>query len=259
MPTINPTLPNDGETIDASDVNGPFAAIIGLINGNLNAISLGNIADGLITPQKLTVDLQAAWQAPTSSFAYLAANQITVSAADALNIGVGTKLKFTQTTLKYFYVIAISGTTVTITGGSDYTLANAAITTPFISNAFVAAGFPKTFAWTPTVIGWSSTTVAQYRFRLQAGRVTLYIYVTGVSNSGSTSITLPIPPDVGLTFYEGVPGLVIDNGSPTGPGRYSVDNSSGAATVVGFFTNFAGSNFIASGTKSIRAVVIYEA
>lgn len=36
MPTISPTLPNDGETIDAQDVNGPFNAILGALNGNLD-------------------------------------------------------------------------------------------------------------------------------------------------------------------------------------------------------------------------------
>lgn len=36
MPTISPTLPNDGETIDAQDVNGPFNAILGVLNGNID-------------------------------------------------------------------------------------------------------------------------------------------------------------------------------------------------------------------------------
>lgn len=36
MPTISPILPNDGESIDASDVNNPFNTIIGLLNGNLD-------------------------------------------------------------------------------------------------------------------------------------------------------------------------------------------------------------------------------
>lgn len=36
MPIISPTLPNDGETIDAQDVNGPFNAILGVLNGNID-------------------------------------------------------------------------------------------------------------------------------------------------------------------------------------------------------------------------------
>lgn len=36
MPIISPTLPNDGETIDAQDVNGPFNAILSVLNGNID-------------------------------------------------------------------------------------------------------------------------------------------------------------------------------------------------------------------------------
>lgn len=41
MPIINPTLPNDGETIDASDLNIPINAILAVING---AIDANNVA-----------------------------------------------------------------------------------------------------------------------------------------------------------------------------------------------------------------------
>lgn len=40
MPTISPTLPNDGETIDAQDVNGPFNAILGVLNGNIDGTNI---------------------------------------------------------------------------------------------------------------------------------------------------------------------------------------------------------------------------
>jgi hypothetical protein len=57
----------------------------------------------------------------------------------------GMRIKLTQTTVKYFIVTAVafsSGTTtITVYGGTDYTLANAAITSPFYSTAKVPAGF----------------------------------------------------------------------------------------------------------------------
>ena len=43
MPTISPPLPNDGESIDASDVNVPFNQIVSLLNGQLD---LQNIKPG---------------------------------------------------------------------------------------------------------------------------------------------------------------------------------------------------------------------
>lgn len=49
MSTIATTLPNDGETIDASDVNTPLTAILNEVNGNLDA---DNILDGSLTYAK---------------------------------------------------------------------------------------------------------------------------------------------------------------------------------------------------------------
>jgi hypothetical protein len=40
----------------------------------------------------------------------------------------GDKIKLTQTTVKYFYIVGVANTLLTVTGGSDYTVANAAIT-----------------------------------------------------------------------------------------------------------------------------------
>jgi microcystin-dependent protein len=50
MPIITPTLPNDGETIDASDVNNPFNAILGVLNGGIDA---NNLAPGAVTLAQL--------------------------------------------------------------------------------------------------------------------------------------------------------------------------------------------------------------
>lgn len=55
MPIINPTLPNDGETIDASDVNNPFNAILAVLNGGIDS---NNLADGGVTLSKLGSALQ---------------------------------------------------------------------------------------------------------------------------------------------------------------------------------------------------------
>ncbi len=57
-------------------------------------------------------------------------------------IGVGYRIKLTQTTAKYFIVTAITSSTITVYGGTDYTLANAAITSPYYSPAKAPYGFP---------------------------------------------------------------------------------------------------------------------
>lgn len=59
MPTLSLTLPNDGETIDATDVNIPFTQIASLLNGNLGddniaAVSGTKLTNASVTPAKLT-------------------------------------------------------------------------------------------------------------------------------------------------------------------------------------------------------------
>lgn len=55
MPTINPTLPDDGEDIDAADVNTPFQAILSVLNGNIDE---DNIKNGAVLLNKLATAVQ---------------------------------------------------------------------------------------------------------------------------------------------------------------------------------------------------------
>lgn len=58
----------------------------------------------------------------------------------------GMRIKLTQTTVKYFIITAVSygapNTTVTVYGGTDYTLANAAISANYYSMSKAPFGFP---------------------------------------------------------------------------------------------------------------------
>lgn len=69
-------------------------------------------------------------------------------ASDATGyIGVGMRIKLTQTTDKFFIVTAVGAysggkTIITVYGGTDYTLANASITSPYYSNIKAPFGFP---------------------------------------------------------------------------------------------------------------------
>lgn len=61
MGVISLTLPSDGDTIDAADVNTPFNTIQTLVNGNLdasnlasNAVTTVKITDANVTPAKWT-------------------------------------------------------------------------------------------------------------------------------------------------------------------------------------------------------------
>jgi hypothetical protein len=96
----------------------------------------------------------------------------------------GMKIKLTQTTAKYFIITKVAygapNTTVTIYGGTDYDLANAAITSPYYSMVKIPAGFPISPAkWTITVTDSSD--------RSQASPVAGTWY-----NLGSLQISIPV-------------------------------------------------------------------
>jgi hypothetical protein len=105
----------------------------------------------------------------------------------------GDKIKLTQTTAKYFYIIAISysspNTTVTVTGGSDYTVANAAITLPYFSKIENPQGFPEFFAVTAPTFSSTGTgftnqpTLYWKKFKI-SGKM-CYVYIGGRANAAS--------------------------------------------------------------------------
>lgn len=57
-------------------------------------------------------------------------------------ISLGMRIRLVQTTTKYFIVVAISATTITLYGGTDYDLANAAISSVYYASDKAPYGFP---------------------------------------------------------------------------------------------------------------------
>lgn len=104
-------------------------------------------------------NLLGGWSLDGDTWVYASATSFKIVGKDVrTRFPVGTKLRLTNTTVKYFYAISAtlsgSDTLVTVTGGSDYSLANAAITLPSYSYAETPQGFPQVFNYTPT---WTST------------------------------------------------------------------------------------------------------
>jgi len=119
----------------------------------------------------------AAADAPTYTF--------TISGVDrTLRYTPGTRLKLTHSAaVKYFIVTAVSfstDTTVTVYGGTDYTLAAGAITLPSFSHERAPAGFPDD----PTK--WRQT-FTDVTLRSQGAPVSGTFY-----NIGSLSLVVPI-------------------------------------------------------------------
>lgn len=139
------------------------------------------------------------WIGAVGTWTYASATTITVPSGAATYYAVGDKIKLTQTTVKYFYVVTIADTLLTITGGTDFTLANAAITLPYFSHAASPVGFPNRFAYSPT-IGFTAgaapttpTTVAYFALNGRVCAVSTYTTYTGAGTTvTAATITLPI-------------------------------------------------------------------
>jgi len=110
----------------------------------------------------------------------------TISGDKTSKYSVGMKIKLTQTTVKYFIITAISysspNTTVTVYGGTDYTLANATITNPYYSTMKAPQGFPM------NPDKWSVVTIDSTARRKNSPAPGTWYY----SDIGSINISIPI-------------------------------------------------------------------
>jgi hypothetical protein len=89
----------------------------------------------------------------------------------------------------------VTSTTVTFTGGSDYTMANATITDNYYSYIENPEGYPGLFNWAAAPTGYSVVPSSPvYRFLVRGHMVVLHMNEpnSGTSNSSDKDYTLPI-------------------------------------------------------------------
>lgn len=186
----NPTLATSGAT--AATYGGASDMLTVTVDAKGRVTSIANaVADGWID------DSSETWTYASGSGGGVAT--FTVSGDVRTKYTVGTRIKLTQTTVKYFVVtvaptFAASTTTVTILGGTDYTLANAAISANYHSYDANPQGYPGWFNFTATFTGVSAQpTVNTARFNVVSRMCTIRVDASsGTSNSTSKSMTLPI-------------------------------------------------------------------
>lgn len=151
------------------------------------------------------------WISSSDTWVYASATTFTISGVDRTSVFTkGTRIKLTQTTAKYFVVVSSSfstNTTVTITAGTDYSLANAAITSPFYSYQVNPQGYPTKFAYTPTVTATSGTITtasATGEFTISGNKLWMQASATITTNgtgSGAVKITTPVALSANSKYY----------------------------------------------------------
>jgi hypothetical protein len=164
--------------------------------------------DALITGRMSATDLsldgrevELGWIKDKWVWYYGSASTILIYGEDITEIFPnGTKLRWKQGGgWKYAYVIgtayASGVNTLTVTGGSDYTVANADIEDNYFSYAATPTGFPGVFSYIPSVTYYGGTTnptgySLNAMFSIEGRQVTILISGTFVLGSGDRTVSI---------------------------------------------------------------------
>lgn len=185
MPNTNPVL----------DINDRFIKLLREVEDVKRQLRMQSV-------QRVPAILDNGWMPAMETWTYASATTFTVAGDVTAKFYKGRQLKLTQTTVKYFYVVSSAysapNTTVTITGGSDYTLANAAITDNYLGLAMRPEGFPFWFNYA-AVVSSSTGTITSYsittaRFAMVGNIAHVRGKFTVTNNgTGATSLRITYP------------------------------------------------------------------
>ena len=201
------------------------------------------------------------WTPITAAATYVSASSFTLVGDHTAYLKLGTKVKLTNSTVKYGYVLSSSysspNTTVNLVPNSSYSLASGTITGVNISYAN-PPDFPVWLNFTSTITGFSDLTSMPLQFKIDGNLLTISTYIiSGTSNATTITFTVPVlPAENYLPYIAFVP--VRDNGAmSTTPGH--IARLTGESVLVAYKSWFGGS-FTTSGQKSIwlNTVVNYR-
>jgi len=208
------------------------------------------------------------WTLSADTWTYASASTFTIAGVDRTTTYTkGTRLTFTNSTVKYAVVVGSSfstNTTVTIAVNSDYVVENATITDPFYSYAIAPAGYPGFFSITPStsnVTGFSAIAGYVYRYSIVGQEVTVTFHISGTSNAANFIIATPctVLAAAGLVS---TPVAVQDNGTWQAAVGAAAPNPSAAQILVGkTIGSIAGgtyAGFTGSGTKGVNGSIVYQ-
>ena len=192
-----------GKTIKRASTSGIVkltSGVVSVITAPSGAI-VGDTDTQTLTNKTITAPVIKSWdgwQSVTDSWTYASATTITVPTGAASLYQKGDKIKLTQTTEKYFYIMAVADTLLTVTGGLDYTVANAAITSPYYSHQDNPVGFPSWFNFTHGAT-WNGTPPTTPTTRAKfciTGKTCMFSFKQSNTGAGTTNTQLSMTPPV---------------------------------------------------------------
>ena len=219
------TASGNADTLDGSHLSALTLNTATDVSGNSWVLDedtmTSNSATKVPTQQSIVSFVGAGWILANETWTYASSTTFTISGDKTSKYQKGDKIRLKQGgSYKYFYIIGVSysspNTTVTITGGSDYSLANSAITDNDYSRFTVPFGFPGFFNYSPTVtaVSGSLTTVTSSgMFSISGRSVNFNIYISvSDAGSGSDSIDFTLPITASSSNQFGVGGLNLTYG-----------------------------------------------
>lgn len=183
------------------------------------------MADGTLTAAKLATNAATqndGWISTALTLTYASASTVTIAGDQTAIFTTGTRVKFTQTTVKYYVVVSSSysapNTTVTFAVNTDYTVANAAISAVSYSYCANPQGYPAYFNFTPS---WTNLTPGSGTNTGKYMIIGNYIFITthfayGSGSAVGSTPTLTLPVTIGTYPTNGYIGSIICKDDNTG-------------------------------------------
>jgi hypothetical protein len=185
---------------------------------------------------------------------------ITIPSGGTSRFNVGDKVRLTHSsTVKYFYIIAVTSTTVVLYAGKDYTLSNSAITNISISRRENPVGFPDCFNYTEQCGGYGNPSNSFYRFTLKGKTCRVHVHQDAAAATTSTSATVNVPITSanttnlkwGCALYQAVD----NNTTLTTAARGLLDANSFS---INLYTNMSGAVWTNSGLRRVSFNLEYQ-
>lgn len=206
------------------------------------------------------INAQTGWLEIADPFSYSSSTVVNISGGSGTSrFGKGYKVRFKQGGgYKYFYIESVASATLTLNGGSDYSVANSAITDVAISMMEKPLDFPEWFNYTATPTGFSANpTNIVSKFKLSGTTCFLAVNHGTAGTSNATTYTVPLPFTAKtVTNQEWVGSCILGVDNGTNLDDASARISSGA-TSMSYYKDSKFSGWTNTGSKKLQTVNIW--